>query len=242
MNYAKYFLLTFFMGNLFTLSAMGSGNNNSDVATGASVKNSTIKGNGILKKEERTLAKFENIKTDGVFEVYIVCQEKNSKCSIQTDSNLLEYINTSVENDTLNLTVTKNIETKSLIKIYIYMNNLNKLVFSGSSEIKVTKVNNEKLDLNVEGSGSLSVAGTSSNMSLIMNGSSDINLKDLKTENAKVELGGSGTIIVCASKSLNASISGAGEIIYYGNPTISKNITGAGEVLSATEYQQNNNW
>ncbi len=191
-----------------------------------------IKGNGKIEKEERMLPTFDSIKCNGAFNVNVVCQKDSQSCEVKTDSNLLQYIQTSVEKNVLIISTTKSLETKKFIIISIGVKNLKSLVSSGASEIKITKMDNDSCKLELEGAGDISVVGESKKLSLKMSGASDVKLKDLKTQNTEVEMSGAGSASVYVSEVLNIVMRGAGDLTYYGKPKVNKKITGVGDVIS----------
>ena len=75
----------------------------------------TIKGNGNLKKETRTVADFTSLSSHGPMDVKIVYGNSNS-IQVEADENLLPYIETNVENGKAGYSADKEYEFKIKIK------------------------------------------------------------------------------------------------------------------------------
>ncbi len=216
----------------------------------------TIKGNGNLKKETRTVADFSSLSSHGAMDVKIEYGNSNS-ISVEADENLLPYIETKVENGKLVIQTTKNVNLKSRSKmvVTVSMTKINDLELSGSgnmdgngsftsgekTEIKLSGSGNihlnsgsfKDLDFSISGSGNIVVKGGSANtVSAAVSGSGNVDCSDIAAENVEVKISGSGNARVNANKSLTAKISGSGNVFYKGSATnISTKVAGSGKAI-----------
>lgn len=99
--------------------------------------NKTVKGNGNIKTEERTVQTFDEIKCSGSYNVELT-QGNASAVKIETDENLLPYIETKVNGDELVIRTEDdvNIRSSDKIKVYITTNKLEGFRLSGSGDVK----------------------------------------------------------------------------------------------------------
>lgn len=101
---------------------------------------------------------------------------------------------------------------------------------SGSGNIDL-KLDTEKVETQISGSGKIKFSGTSKDSDLRIKGSANYNGLELETQNTSIEISGSGQAKVNASVSLNARIKGSGSIRYKGNPQkVNTHISGSGKV------------
>jgi hypothetical protein len=137
-----------------------------------------------------------------------------------------------VRGNTLQITTSKTICPKTLLEVRISADNIEKARVSGAVDLSISGVDNNSLDIKVDGAGDIEASGKTKSFSVNVSGSGDVKAKELKAENVEVSVNGAGNAIVHASRKLKAEINGAGDISYYGNPKeVSENISGAGDII-----------
>ncbi len=190
-----------------------------------------VEGNGIAKTENRNVSAFSNVEVDGAFNVYVECRKKQ-KLEVSGDSNILPHIITRIKGNTLQITTSKTICPKKLLEVRVSADNIEKVTASGAVDLSISGVDNNKLDLEIDGAGDIKASGKTKNFRVDVSGSGDLKAKDLKAENVEVSINGAGNAVVNASKKLKAEINGAGDIVYYGNPKdVIQEISGAGDII-----------
>ena len=215
-----------------------------------------VKGSGNLKKETREISGFTAIKLSGTPNVEIAYGSGNT-ISVEADDNLLEYIETKVENGALIVKSKDNLNLKSDHRIIVYVNmeTITGLRVSGSGNIigKGGFSNDGETELSVTGSGNINLsAGSfrstnarlsgSGNLVLsgdkttaleaTISGSGNIDASNFKTETANAQISGSGNIRVNVSKSLDARVSGSGNVFYKGDAAdVKTKKSGSGKVI-----------
>ena len=212
----------------------------------------TVEGNGNIVTENRKVTKAENIKLSGSFDV-IITQAATTSVTIETDENLMEYIDLSESGDQLVLKEKNNTKLKSdhPVRINISTPHLsgvklagsgsvlgkgkftgsNKLVLSiaGSGDISLD-VNVPEVTVNIAGSGSLILAGETKNARYEIAGSGNCDALNLKSENTRIKVAGMGDVKVFADELLDVSIAGSGTIYYKGAATVKQKIAGIGSI------------
>lgn len=215
------------------------------------IEGKRIKGNGVLKTEERTVAEFTGVASHGSFDVIV--SNGTSGLKIEAEENVLPYIETSVENGILHIRTKDGywISSKQDGKIYVTAPVLNSIKsfgsgnISGSSkitapaklELKVTGSADIDLELDapevegeITGSGNMNVRGETKKFTGIIAGSGDIKAYDLKSEETTVKISGSGNADVFASVKLEVKVAGSGDVNYKGGAEVSSSIAGSGTV------------
>ena len=101
----------------------------------------------------------------------------------------------------------------------------------GSGDLTIRQYDQKKLDLDVSGSGNISVQGRVDTLKANLSGSGDIDLKDLVDQVAEVLLEGSGDIDLAPLKKVEITSQGSGDINLHSHPVdYHATINGSGEV------------
>lgn len=216
----------------------------------------TIKGDGNMKTETRTVTGFSSLSSHGAIDVNINYGNSNS-IQIEADENLLPYIETSVENGKLIIQTRKNVNLRSPRKmvVSVSMTKINALQLSGSGNIEAdgSFSSEEETKIMVSGSGNIHLAsasfktvniaisgsgnivlkgGTARSVLVSVSGSGNADCSDIAADNAEVKISGSGNAKVNINKSLSANISGSGNVYYKGSAKdISTRVMGSGKAI-----------
>jgi len=213
-----------------------------------------IAGNGNITKETRTVSNFTGIASAGSWDVMIAYGNSNN-IEIEAESNLLEYIETEVENDKLKLRTKNNVDFKTSKKITIYVtmqkvnsislagsgdiigkgnftnDDVTKVSLAGSGKIKVDFKQFTELSISIAGSGNVIMSGSVETLTARIAGSGDVDCLGVISDALSVSISGSGSVKATANKSVSASIAGSGDVFYAGSATnIKKSIAGSGVV------------
>ena len=215
-----------------------------------------IKGNGNVRTEDRSVSDFKNVHVSGAAKV-MVSQGDQPSVKIETDENLLQYIEVNQTGDRIEVRERSgfNLRPTGDIKVYVTTKVYNKIEASGACDIiGQSKISNpEDLSLDVSGAGDIKMEVDAPRLSAQVSGSGSIDLKgqtrevdldltgaghahcyELLSENTKVEISGAGSAEVFASVKLDATVSGAGNVNYKGNATsVNQHVSGAGSVHKA---------
>lgn len=209
-------------------------------------------GNGVRSTEQRNVANFNGVSVSGG--MHVVLTSGSHSVRVEADENLLQYIETELDGNTLEIGPRKgyNLRPEQEIKVYVsapYFNNLevsgsgsvtsesrikaeNRLEadISGSGDMKLD-VDAPEVNMEVTGSGNVTLRGGTRKLRAKITGSGELMAFDLMSEETEVEISGAGNAEVYASKVLGVSVNGAGNVSYKGNPpSLNQNISGAGNV------------
>ncbi|MCB8994444.1 MAG: DUF2807 domain-containing protein [Bacteroidales bacterium] len=211
-----------------------------------------IDGNGRTTTVRRVVGNFSNVTSYGSFIVDITIGSPTS-VSVEADENLLSYIETYIQGNTLVLE-TKNgkcINSRDRIYVHVvtpdlyqlklsgsgavYCDNIVadelKYILSGSGNIESSGINTGFMDASISGSGEIILSGVSTQSNFLISGSGNIKSLDLAQEKCIATISGSGNIYASVSDLLDVLISGSGNVIYSGTPAIESNITGSGRII-----------
>jgi hypothetical protein len=108
---------------------------------------------------------------------------------------------------------------------------IRKFVVNGGETLELGHVDQDSLDIHVNGHGSVRGDGKVGKLTVVVNGSGDADLGSLIAQTAKVAILGSGNAIVAPRLSLEALIAGSGHIGLTVKPkSIRRSIIGSGEI------------
>lgn len=110
---------------------------------------------------------------------------------------------------------------------------LDGITVNGKGFVTADMFSCESLKLDLNGTGSIEIRGTVSNLTVLCSGAGTVSAAELTADTALVKMTGSCRVEVGVEGTLDASITGAGELIYRGNPTISQSVTGSGGLRRA---------
>ncbi|MBN1400368.1 MAG: DUF2807 domain-containing protein [Anaerolineae bacterium] len=220
---------------------------------------SVVRGSGRIITETRQVSGFERIALSGSGEV-ILTQGALTGVRVTADENLLPYIRTEVQGDTLVLGLDSRRRLTSIrptrkIRYHVTYDTLRgltasgsgsigaetlaarqlELTVSGSGGIRIDTLRAEELEVGISGSGNVDLAGRTTAQRVQVSGSGNYRARELESETADVRVSGSGRTTISVSEQLSARISGSGSVEYYGQPRVRQDISGSGRVIARGE-------
>ncbi len=213
-----------------------------------------VRGSGNVVTEEREVSGFDSVALSGVGEVFIT-QGDEEALTIETDDNLMRYIESEVRDGRLELRIADNtipIPSQSII-YRVSVVDLTELDSSGAGSFEIGELDTDRLDVSLSGAGNIRIdslsatdlavtisgagnvelAGQVGTQEIDMSGLGNYNAPDLESQTASVRISGAGSAVVWVLDTLDVEISGAGNVEYYGSPEVPREIiSGAGRVTS----------
>lgn len=211
-----------------------------------------VRGDGPVVSEEISMRDFDGVDLRISADVYIR-QGAEQKVVIEGQRNIIDEIETSVNNGVWKIETDRCIRNHDDLRIYITVPDVTLLRLSGSGNIiseNTLVVNDIELtisgsgtidaaldadDINakISGSGDIILEGAGDALVLNISGSGDFRAFNLDLNSANVTISGSGDVDVTVSDELNVHISGSGDVRYKGTPQVDARITGSGRVVNA---------
>ena len=208
-------------------------------------------GNGKVVTEERNVTEdFNEVRGSAGLDVYLTQGDEN-KIVVEADENLLQYIETDIEDGKLHVTTSENIGHSKAKKVYVTYKELNKIeASSGADVIGNSVIKSEFLSLKSSSGADLKVdvfakdiiAKTSSGADMEVSGKatslnadassgSEIKAKELLVINCNAEASSGAEVTVNVKEQLETHVSSGGDINYYGNPvSVNSNKSHSGSV------------
>ena len=214
---------------------------------------SYVRVSGNVITEERAVSGFDGVNMAGYGEV-IITQGDAESLTIETDENLMQYIQTEVRNNTLYIEFTDNIIPDPSLSITFNLNvtNLESLelsgagsfdipvletpslgiLFNGAGNINLASLSADELTVQINGAGDINLAGEVGTQEVVISGAGQYSTPDLKSRQADVLVEGLGQVEIWVTDTLTVNIEGTGSVNYYGSPAVNQNIEGAGSIKS----------
>lgn len=210
------------------------------------------KGEGSVVEQTLKLDHFTGVKLSISGNVFLT-QGSQQSVRITGQQNIIDLIETTVNNDVWKIKTSQSIRQHEPINIYITIPSLTSAHISGSGDI-VTEgvftncdqlkagisgsgglqinVQANAVDTHISGSGDIELSGSTNDLEVHISGSGDIDAYDMVSNNADVHISGSGGCRIHAEKELDVHVSGSGDIHYKGNPSVHSRISGSGDLHS----------
>ncbi|AEH02516.1 hypothetical protein Lacal_2676 [Lacinutrix sp. 5H-3-7-4] len=213
-----------------------------------------IKGNGKVTTIKRSTSNYDAVKCAGWMD-FILVKGTEGNITIEGEENLLDYIITEVNGNTLKIKTENNINLSpsrnKTIKITIPFNDIDEVTLSGSGDVKnmdkiitnnfeskvsgsgdiILEIDAKNIEAGVTGSGDLTLIGTTNNLKASVTGSGDFHGFDLEANDVEAKVTGSGDIEIICNGDLKGRVTGSGDIEYKGNPRKEDTkVTGSGSI------------
>jgi len=212
----------------------------------------SVRGSGNVVEQERQVSGFNKIKLSDQGTVYVEFGDSEALL-IEAEDNLLEYLESEVEGDTLKIGVKErvNLRPKEPINFYVTLKKLDALDISGSGKMQVPEISvtsfsidisgsgdvdmtalyAASLDVEISGSGKVDIEGGEvEDQDIDISGSGRYNARDVQSGRTKIEVSGSGEATVRVRDHLEVDVSGSGDVRYLGAPTVDEDVSGSGDV------------
>jgi len=188
-----------------------------------------VRGSGNRQREERKVAAFTSILTDGAFDITVVSQ-KQYALEIEGDDNILPMIGTDVSGSVLHIKNRSGYSVSQPVKIMISVPSLEAVTSNGAGRIKITDLKNDRFELDINGAPALEASGETKFLKIKANGAGNINTRRLRATRADVNSNGVTQIDLYAREQLDVVVSGPSNVTYDGDPVVNKTINGPGTV------------
>jgi len=117
------------------------------------------------------------------------------------------------------------------IEIELASDNIRGFSIRGSGDMVLEDLDEERVEISIAGSGSVTATGEAGRLSLSIAGSGDADLGGLIVRDMEIAIAGSGDAIVSPLDSLEVSIAGSGDVELLTNPAdVDTSIMGSGRI------------
>ncbi|HFB61406.1 MAG TPA: DUF2807 domain-containing protein [Bacteroidetes bacterium] len=139
-----------------------------------------VRGNGVVEEQTRLTGRFQSIVSVSSVDI-VVRQGDAFTVKVVADGNLIPYIKTEVKNNTLYVSVTKNIWKAREMEVQVTLKELHKVVLSGSGDFSCERpFKTSGIEFVVSGSGDVEAALDTPAVQVKMSGSGDVELQGIR--------------------------------------------------------------
>lgn len=207
----------------------------------AACPSATVKGNGNIIKQERTVGEFTGIDVSSAIDLQLT-QGSSQKVVVESDENIIDYIVTEVNSSGVLVIKMKSklkIKNANKMTVHVTFTTLKSLAASGAASINSNStIKSENFDIDASGAADIDCKIEATKLILDISGASDINLEgkaqefkmevsgasslianDFDAEIADIEISGASDAKIKVTKSIKANASGASSLKYTGNPS-----------------------
>lgn len=193
----------------------------------------TLRGNGSILNESRTLSSFQHIVVSGDRNVEIV-KGNAWKIEVTGYQNLVRVFRTYVTNGQLYFDYPDYCAIRNdNIRVKVFTPFINGLTMSGSTDVSIADgFTAAKFEANLSGSGRLIInGGQFQQMNIYTSGSAHVYALPAIAQKADIVISGSAQIELQPIDFLKVRISGSGKVHYWGDPQLDVQISGSGKVI-----------
>lgn len=209
-----------------------------------------IKGTGDIVDETRSLEPFNELELNGMINASFkqVKSKALDKVVVSAQENLLPYIKTTVDNGLLIINIERTIRTDKDVLVEIYGHPFRSLVVNGSGDVRSDErimlqklylesngsgdvsldLEAKSIEVELNGSGDVSFSGSTDYLELVSNSSGDLNAIEMRSFEVEVLSNGSGDVSAYAKESFDVEINGSGDVYYIGKAELTKSLNGTG--------------
>ena len=116
------------------------------------------------------------------------------------------------------------------VRVQVPSSTLGAVKIGGSGDVELTGIDVPAIEIEIEGTGGVSAAGTADRLDATIQGAGDADLSQLAVRTATVLVQGAGQARLDVSDSLDVKVQGAADVVYRGSPEVTQDIQGAGDV------------
>jgi len=211
-----------------------------------------IRGSGDAVLDNRAITEFDELQLSGEGRVEFGTGTEGS-IQIEIDDNLLEYIETDVDDGRLVIKTRSSVDIDPRTDIVyrvgcpamqmVLLNGAgmidlaacvsdsgSTIELAGAGTVFARGIDTERLAVEMPGAGQIVLSGRAAELDVVLSGAGEIEAGELAARTVTVVTSGAGTTTVRASDELDVTLSGSGSVHYFGEPRVTSTITGAGTV------------
>jgi hypothetical protein len=189
-------------------------------------------GSGRAVSQDRNVGEFTEVRVEGDVDVDVEIGTP-STFSVRADDNLIDRIETVVENGTLVVRTSEEWSPTTPATVTAVVSSLERVDLRSAAAVSASGLDGASFEVNVEGAGRVTAEGQVDRLRADLDGAGTLMLDELEATEADVTLVGDGSASLNVVDRLAATVEGGGTVTYLGDPQLESKITGTGEVRRA---------
>ncbi len=211
-----------------------------------------IEGSGTVVTEDRDVADFERVALAAEGTI-VIRQGDEISLEIETDDNLMEYLDTAVSGRTLEIDLRErglDLDPTGGIVYRITVPELDRVEITGAgtllmegfeadsfeldvpgaADVRITDLVATSLSVRIPGAADVDISGVVEEQAIRWSGAGSYDGRHLQSAVATVTISGAADVDIWATDRLDVSVSGAGSVDYFGSPDVHQQVTGIGTI------------
>ena len=187
--------------------------NDGDVRMHSVFSDSAVEGDGIAARDQRQVAAHGVLDVSGSMLVEVQVRPGQApSLLVEADGNLLPYIRTEAQGNTLKIANERQLRSRTPVRIVYTTPRLTEVRATGSGQVVVRDLNGAPLEVRKSGSGQVRLAGRVDSLHARVSGSGVLDAGELRSASADLSLAGSGRMNIGEIRGdyLRASVAGSG--------------------------------
>lgn len=184
----------------------------------------------IARTESRPATAFTGIETDGSWEVRW-SPAKEPKIEVSGEGAVVPLVTTRIEGERLVISSKGSITSRGPITVTVGSPGLTSVVSRGSGHVTATGFGQDRLRVELVGSGKATLGGRVTALTIVLAGSGDLDADRVDAERVEVAARGSGRATIRATQVAKVELAGSGDVIVLGDPpTLEQKVLGSGSI------------
>jgi hypothetical protein len=199
-----------------------------------------VVGSGLIKPKPRTVREFKEIElhADGIMHIQ---QGAFDSLTIQADDNILEDVESKVEDRCLKITTKPGVQISPTqpITYNVTVQDLNKLTVVGSAKVFVSNIDSASLTVNLHNNSNVTISGKTLRQTINIEDSGIYDAKKLTSQETTANIQNQGQAYVNVSNHIEANVKDDGRLEYVGKipaAKINKTILDKGVFLNKARF------
>lgn len=167
--------------------------NDGNVSYKSAFSSNAVQGDGRNLVEQRQVATLDGLEVNGPMQVEVRVGQETS-LQVEGDSNIVPLVRTDASGGTLRVWIDGSIRTSNPLRVTYTTPVLRQLAANGSGSLAVNGLNGAPLELSLNGSRGVRLAGKVERLDARLNGSGGLNASGLDSGSTTARLNGSGRL------------------------------------------------
>ena len=186
-------------------------------------------GRGKVVTKTRELAEFDRIDFRLAGDFYVTIGEA-TPLEITGEPKTIESITTEVKGGRLVVSAKSTLKTKEKLEFRIGVKDLKGVDLRGSGDFHVDKLDNQRFDLTIKGSGDVLLVGKTKELKVRISGSGAVGGSEFEAGEVSIDAKGSGDVKLSVTGSAKVAMAGSGDVSLTGKADrLIVDITGSGD-------------
>ena len=187
-------------------------------------------GSGVEAAAERKTGPFAELEVQGDFEVTVELGRAQHRVSVTADDNLVGLLRTDSNGRRLHVRFDGDVHPRVRPRLRIEAPDLVLVRCIGTVDLHASQVRNARFQLDLRGTGSAMVTGSTQKLKVFIDGAGTASLEALAIEEALVNVSGNGRADVASPRQLEVELHGNAAVSYSGTPRLESTIRDLGKL------------